>query len=372
MSDINFVQTNQARLADYVQMSKTTGSRCDYVQGGGGNTSVKLDGQLMAIKASGFRLDQIEPDQAYAVIDYAVVRDFYLKTDPSSLPDIEQAGSAQTKAATQTIEGLPQLRPSVEVGFHSLLETFVLHTHPVYANLAACAAEGAAMAAPVLADLPESFVFVPYINPGAQLTFAISEARQKTLAATGKLPAIIFMQNHGLIITGDDAANCLRLHDEVNQRIASAFGVSKTDWPTIAITAGKTSENWRSATPWLRTRLLQPGWALDLFTRQALYPDQLVFLNGQVGVAKSGSLDAALASGQPINDKCTIFLETGEVFYQCAPGEARTIEETLCAILFINDAILSADCTVCTMNEAGKDFISNWESEKFRKSIAAK
>lgn len=372
MSKKNFIHANRARLSDYVQMSKTAGSRSDYVQGGGGNTSVKFNGKLMAIKASGFRLDQIEPDQAYAVIDYAAVRDFYQKTDPAALPDVEQAGSAQAKAATQAIEGLPQLRPSVEVGFHSLLETFVLHTHPVYANLAACASEGASMAALVLANLPESYVFVPYINPGAQLTFAISEARQKTLAATGKLPAIIFMQNHGLIITGDDAAFCLQLHDEVNKRIAAAFGVSKTDWPPIAIAAGTTSENWRSSTPWLRSRLLQPGWNLELFTRQALYPDQLVFLNGQVGVAETGSLDAAIASGQPISDKCTIFRETGEVLYQCAPGEAKTIEETLCAILFITDTILSADCTVCTMDEAGKDFISNWESEKFRKSIAAK
>lgn len=47
------------------------------MQGGGGNTSVKLDDTLMAIKASGFCLKDIEIDKAYAVLDYAALRRFY-------------------------------------------------------------------------------------------------------------------------------------------------------------------------------------------------------------------------------------------------------------------------------------------------------
>jgi len=70
--------------------------------------------------------------------------------------------------------------------------------------------------------------------------------------------------------------------------------------------------------------------------------------------------------------KAIIFRETGEVLYQCGKGEAQTIEETLCAILFITRTIRSAGYNVNTMNEAGKQFISNWESEQYRKTIAAK
>jgi len=71
-------------------MSRLAGSASDYVQGGGGNTSCKVDDTLMAIKASGFRLDQIGRDQAYAVLDYQALRRFYLETDPGTLADIEQ------------------------------------------------------------------------------------------------------------------------------------------------------------------------------------------------------------------------------------------------------------------------------------------
>ncbi|HBP37456.1 MAG TPA: hypothetical protein DD640_01705 [Clostridiales bacterium] len=368
-------ELNQKRLADFVRMSRTAGSRSDYVQGGGGNTSCKLDSRLMAIKASGFRLDQIAPDNAYAVLDYAAIRAFYENTDPSGLADVEKEGSAQAKAATQPISGLPQLRPSVEAGFHSLLDTYVLHTHAIYANLATCASEGAAIVAQALNGLDVGYAFVPYINPGAQLTFAINKACRQAEAATGRKPSLIFMQNHGLVVTDGDADTCLNLHDEVNERIAAAFQVKAADWPEIslsALPAPANAELWQSETPWLQQRLLDTPWDLDLFTRQSLYPDQLVFLSGQVGIMASGSLADALASGRGLPAKCTLFSATGEVCCQCGRNEAQTIIETLCAIFFITRTIRQAGYTLSTMNEAGKNFISNWESEKYRHTIAAK
>lgn len=371
----DFILQNRAVLSEFVRMSQSAGSRPDYVQGGGGNTSCKLDGRLMAIKASGFRLDQIAADQAYAVLDYQALRLFYQQTDPAALADVEKAGSAQAKSAAYIVDGLPQLRPSVEAGFHSLLETYVLHTHPVYANLATCSVEGPAIAVRALADLGEGLAFVPYINPGAQLTFAIGRARAESAAVAGRLPRIIFMQNHGLIITADDAQTCLDLHDQVNERIAAAFGVGADDWPSVSQTAGPAGtggETWISRTGWLRDRLLDTPWDLDFFTQQALYPDHLVFLSGQVGLVERGSLADSLAAGLQPEKKCTLFRQTGEAYFQCGAGEARTIEETLCAILFITRTIRQAGRTVCTMNEAGRQFINNWESEQYRKNVAAK
>lgn len=360
------------RLANFTRMSRSAGSRSDYVQGGGGNTSCKMDDQLMAIKASGFRLDQIAPDAAYAVLDYSKLKSFYQNTDPSSLEDVEKSGSDEAKAAAAVVEGIPVLRPSVEAGFHSLLDTYVLHTHPVYANLVTCAAEGPELAARIMSDLGEIFAFVPYINPGAQLTFAIDAARKNAADAAGKQPSVIFMQNHGLIATSDDADVCLALHAKVNDAIAAFFGISEKDWPEIqvvSVSGDESSNTFASSTPWLKDRLLNTSWDLDLFTAQALYPDQLVFLAGQMAVVEAGTL--ADYKGE-ITAKAMIFRETGEVLYSCSQNEAQTIEETLTAILFITLTIKSAGYTVNTMNEAGKDFISNWESEKYRKSIAAK
>jgi ribulose-5-phosphate 4-epimerase/fuculose-1-phosphate aldolase len=376
-SGADFLHQYRHRLADYVHMSMAAGARSDYVQGGGGNTSCKLDDHLMVIKASGLRLNQVTADQGYAVLDYANLRDFYIKNDPSSLTDMEKQGAAAAIAAVRTIDGLHQLRPSVEAGFHSLLGAFVLHTHSVYANLAACAAEGPYIAKEALAGLPSGLVFVPYINPGVPLTFAINAASQAEIAAKGQAPAVIILENHGLIVTADTETACLALHDQVNARIAHFFNTGPGDWPKIDLQEIKpagadSAARYLSATPWLREHLLGKPWNLDFFTRLSLYPDQIVFLNGQIAVMEQGGLAEILASGCAMPAKCTIFKATGEILYQCGRDEARTMEETICAVWFIQDMISRSGYTVKTMNEAGKEFISNWESEHYRQQVAGK
>ncbi|NLO36407.1 MAG: hypothetical protein GX112_08655 [Clostridiaceae bacterium] len=362
-----FTQRHASRLDDFVRMSRLAGGASDYVQGGGGNTSCKVDDTLMAIKASGFRLDQIGQDQAYAVLDFQSLRQFYLGTDPRDLADIEQEGSARAKASIRLVDGLPALRPSVEAGFHAILDTFVLHTHPVYANLATCAAQGPAIAAAALADLPVSHAFVPYINPGAQLTFAIRQAIGETEAKTGRKPAILLMQNHGLVVTGPDADTCLNLHEEANRCLAAAFGVSRQDWPAVEVrpeSGQDDGQHWVSATPWLGRQLQTRSWDHDFFAVQSLYPDQLVFLGGKIAVLEPGA-------PVPEGIVCTLDRASGEVRYRCGFNEARTIEETLCAVLFITQTIQQAGHTVRLMSEDNRSFISNWESEKYRKSITA-
>ena len=72
-----FFEKNAKLLADFARLSQTAGARPDYVQGGGGNTSVKLADGLMAIKASGYCLKDIYVDMAYAVVDAQALRTFY-------------------------------------------------------------------------------------------------------------------------------------------------------------------------------------------------------------------------------------------------------------------------------------------------------
>ena len=131
---MSFFEENRTALENFRKVSSSVGARADYVQGGGGNTSVKLANGLMAIKASGFCLKDIEPDQAYAVLDYSALREFYYNSEITDFDDVEKAGSARVKELTKTIECLAQLRHSVEAGFHYLLDTYVAHSHSVYGS----------------------------------------------------------------------------------------------------------------------------------------------------------------------------------------------------------------------------------------------
>ena len=76
-------------LERLVTISSEVGTISDYVQGGGGNTSYKLSGDMMAVKASGFRLDQITKEAGYVVLDYRQIRDFYKDTVFMSNVDYE-------------------------------------------------------------------------------------------------------------------------------------------------------------------------------------------------------------------------------------------------------------------------------------------
>ena len=347
----DFFEKHQRTLSDFSRMSCAVGERADYVQGGGGNTSAKLDGGLMAIKASGFHLCDVKPESGYAVINGALVRDFYLNSRPEQFDDVEAAGAAKTKELTVEVLGLKPLRPSVEVGFHSLMKKFVSHSHSIYANLAACSENPRAYLDEALKDAPYSYALVPYVNPGAMLTFTIRDAMSKVKEETGQEPAILLMQNHGLIAHADTAEECLSLHEDANRRFQAVFKVRQTDFPTPQIKA--VEGGFESDTPWLWQRLKGETYPDALLLGEPLYPDQMVFFQGVIG------------------ETALIDRESGVTSYKgMAEKSARTLEETLCAVVFILETLhLNGDKAV-SMGEAARAFIRNWETEKYRKSLS--
>lgn len=356
---MNFFDTHRERLEAFSRVSKSVGARADYVQGGGGNTSVKLEGGLMAIKASGFCLKDIEVNKAYAVLDCEALRAFYLGSQPQDFDDVEKAGSTRAREAVQRIEGLAPLRPSVEAGFHSLLDRYVAHSHSVYANLAACCAECEDIVSAALDGADYGWGMVPYTDPGARLTFSIRDELRRVEAETGRRPAAIFMQNHGLIVHSDDPDECLRIHENVNRRIAAAFGLGDRTFPAVAMEKLE-SGLYEANCPYLSERIASGKYDEKFFLESPLYPDQMVFLTGSF----------SMGAGAPEPDCCVADPTHGRILFNMDAGKAQVIAETLAAVVFIAEAVERRNFTLSTMGEAARKFIANWESEKYRKSLA--
>ena len=95
---------------------------------------------------------------------------------------------------------------------------------------------------------------------------------------------------------------------------------------------------------------------------QPLYPDQMVFLTDTFYLDQE-----MLEAGQAVASS-----KTGELLMQMDAKKALTLTETLTAVFFILAHIRKAGYAVSTMGEAAKSFIANWESEKYRKSLAGK
>lgn len=353
---MSFFDENAPALDAFARMSARAGARADYVQGGGGNTSVKL-GDAMAIKASGLRLSQVSARSGYSVLALAPLRAFF-GADPPQGRDVEAEGTAAIRAAALDIAGLNALRPSVESGFHSLMGRYVLHTHCVWANIALCAQDGAREAAQALDGSGLDLCFTPYTNPGAALTFAVREALRGFERAHGRRPGLVLMQGHGLIASADDAELAFSLHERASALMARRYGWDMADYPARPLRELGQGE-YASDCAFLRARLASGDYGARELIGEALYPDQLVFLKGNIALCQRGDApDAA----------CNIYPD-GRVIYRCARPTAEAIEQTLTAVVFIREAQRAHGLRALPMAQAAQNFISTWEAEAARRQL---
>ena len=336
-------------ILDLINISTYAGDRVDYTQGGGGNTSVKCDNGLMLIKASGFRLIDITENTGFVAVDCKKIKDYYNQVDLSVKKDYEKESAEVSKSSVVELEGLPVLRPSVEVGFHAILKKYVVHTHSVYANLITCAVKGESLAQEIFAGADYGYIFLPYINPGFTLTLKMKEAINNYVAQTGKYPEVIFMKNHGLVINADTVERVKKIHTDVNDRIMKYFALPDNFRKVELV---EDNGAWISKTENVKKYTSELNFTKELLDKYPLYPDQLVYLNN-------------LIANTP--EKMVV---GSEVKYNCELKEARTLEETFVAYLFVVANLKKAGLEISVMNEEEVGFINGWEAEKYRRSVA--
>lgn len=244
---------------EYLAMMGTMlGSRPDYVQGGGGNMSAKLADGTLLIKASGIAFKDMRPDHGLVVLDPAPLRE-YLAEHASGGPYPSEAESgALLKQCTRDHD----TRPSMEAWFHVLLRTYMLHTHSVYANIVTCAAEGEALVRELFHETDLRTLWIPYVNPGIGLGIEVYKAVDVYQGTHDRAPDVIFLQNHGVIVTANRGDECIALHEEVNARIRNYLYITAPYPPSADFIAAM--------------RVYRPAY-LEHFLYTPLFPDQVVY-----------------------------------------------------------------------------------------------
>lgn len=216
-----------------VKLSRFYGSDPEFVLAGGGNTSVKV-GDRLFVKGSGHALATI-PVEGFVEMNRIQLEALL----NSTLPEDRMLREAEFKAATLAARVYPEKnqRPSVEALLHHLVPgQFVVHTHSTLVNMISCSSRGPELAQRLAADV----VWIPEIDPGYLLSRKLRDSLEAYRKATGRpAPRAIFMQNHGLVISGDTPEE-IRGHTDwlvgtlrdllAEAPQASAFGpVSKLD-----------------------------------------------------------------------------------------------------------------------------------------------
>jgi rhamnose utilization protein RhaD (predicted bifunctional aldolase and dehydrogenase) len=170
---------------------------------GEGNTSLRLDAETFAVKASGSNLATLQPtdlttcrfDRLLPLLDATAATDAEI--------DNVLFASRVSEAAK---------KPSIEALFHAYLLTLpgvtcVGHVHAIAVNQILCSprareyAERRACPDEIVMCGIES-VFVPYAEPGLGLAQSIRREVQAFVQRTGRGPKIILLQNHGIIAVG--------------------------------------------------------------------------------------------------------------------------------------------------------------------------
>lgn len=154
-------------------LSKTCGERFDLVQSGGGNTSVKVD-NFMFIKSSGINLTDVKENTGYVMINNCNLLNDLSNNIVKNIVDYNVIGKQ---------------RGSIETYMHSVLKKYTLHLHPIQVNKILILKNSKN----IIKELFPESLFIDYTTPGIKV--------YNEIKLNYKGEEIIFLDNHGLIIT---------------------------------------------------------------------------------------------------------------------------------------------------------------------------
>lgn len=199
-------------LSTLVELSNHFGADPDWVLAGGGNTSFK-DSDHLYIKASGTQLATITAD-GFAKMDRSKLAAVWDKSYPTETAARERQALADLMDAR--MPGEEQKRPSVETLMHDLFPyAYVLHTHPARINGLTCGKDGKPRCLEIFPDA----LWIPIVNPGYVLATVIRDAADTYAKARGEFPAVVFLENHGLVVAGDDPDATKRAKENVMETV---------------------------------------------------------------------------------------------------------------------------------------------------------
>jgi rhamnose utilization protein RhaD (predicted bifunctional aldolase and dehydrogenase) len=321
---------------EFVSLSQQIGADPLLVQGPGGNTSIKIDGQMW-IKASGTELAEAYDKNIFVAVDPA-----------KALLELEGAGDGSCRSAL--IDPECGLRPSIETTFHAMFQKkFVFHFHSVATICHAIAEEGRASLTDKLDGL--TWVSAPYMKPGIPLTKAIR-------AAVGNYDVqVVVLENHGVIVVADTIEEIRTLINEVERRL---------DLPTLA-NAGEQNvaaevAGWEEVPA--VAALVNDPLLFSRATAGTYYPDHVVFL----GPALPSITPAQFAEIDPSSFPVPAILVEGEAVY--IKSDATLAQRAMLECLLNVLSRIPSDWTLVPIGQEAEAELLNWDAEKYRQALA--
>jgi len=320
-------------------LSKTYGERFDLVQSGGGNISVKVD-NFMFIKASGINLSEIKENNGYVVINNCnLLNDL----SNNSVNNVVEYNIIGRKIA------------SIETYMHSILKKYTIHLHPIQVVKILILKNSKK----IIQNLFPLSLFIDYTTPGIKV--------YNEIKLNYKDEDIIFLDNHGLIITtneydniNDILNNVIDICDKYTQfdsyrykfvNNISNYIVEKYNIDVVTYLSNDTIIN-----KYIETNK-------KLFEEDITFPDMLVYCGIKPLMGNLEDIDKYYLEFNEIPK----ILIIDNLLYIIAINlkKCKEIEDVLKANLLILDT--NEDKKYLSTDEIF--FLNNWDAEKYRKNL---
>lgn len=343
----------QTTKEELIKLTSPYLNRPDLIQGPGGNTSIK-EGDQMFIKASGFRFDEMNLNNGISAVNYRNIREYFFSVQPLDKV-IEEAN--MLKIVSDNIlndeSGNNYPKPSMETGFHAVLEKYVVHTHSVWTNLLNCSEEKLELIDRLSKEFGFNLSAIPFVSPGFGLSYLITDALKQSDKAAVERPDIFLLTNHGVIAHGDSADSVNELLFRLDDAIRTIFKLDNS-YPDTEITGS--GNLWAAAGTFVADVLKKYG-ADEAFFNQVLFPDQTVFFKNQ------------MSFGNAAEDRRIHIDSDYKISYDCNQRDAKNIHETMTAYLFLHDVLDQKGRKKAFIGASEIDYIDGMEMEKHRRNV---
>lgn len=342
-------------MKGFVKISKYSGMREDLVQAGGGNSSFKISDEKMAIKASGFQLADVTERDGYALVNPSIIKDRFLNCEDLSVLTDEDCKAILNDAF---MEGK---RPSIETFLHAISGKYTLHTHSMVVNVLTCRKGGME----ILKDLFPKSLIVPYATPGAELAKAYFKAYKEENGDNTKVFDIVFLQNHGLVVSADSADAVIEKTEFVTRRLEEYLGINLEGYH-------KLSDLWDFFRDKIIWKVTDKN-ILDVYEKIGCWentfcPDCVVFLGKQFlklnkGFSKQNIIIYMEKYGTPV------IIDYANDLYIVADSvkkamEIQSVMSFSAQVMLVNNGY---ECNLLTDQE--QNYLLNWDAEKYRKTM---
>jgi rhamnose utilization protein RhaD (predicted bifunctional aldolase and dehydrogenase) len=370
-------------IKDLIAISSWAGSSDDFVQAGGGNTSVKEDNSMF-IKASGFKLSDISEDKGYVEVDIKKTIELIENKKEYEKYEDQERDKVIIKEVQKTVIKDNGFRPSVESFLHALLGKVVIHTHPVLSNAICCVDN----CKDILRDLfSNDILYIPYSVPGYPLACLMKEEVDKYFKRKNKLPTIVFLGNHGLFITGETVNESINTMKNVLSDIEKYFGLDKKENNLDSLFEENKEadiENWNNIFKnyvkdyFLKIITPSKKELTETIKSTPLYPDYIVYCGKNYFSSDSivPSENTKKYFDNFIKDNNNVpavtYCDDGNIVLM---GKNKSHLENIESVFIAHakTVLLGRKIgNVIPLSEKDVSYIDNWESEKYRKNLLTK